>query len=559
MKKKLLCLIMTLIMIVGASMTVYAEDFIGSDDWTVSFTGEKMESNFAASEVDENILNIQPGDSILVKVNISNDSERNTDWYMTNEVLRSLEDAVTVAEGGAYTYKLTYVAPDGAETVLYDSEVVGGEDPVDEEGLHQATDSLEDYFYLDTLKVGEKAKVTLYVQLEGETQGNAYQKTFARLQMNFAVELVEDGTIIETVKTGDASPILMFSLLALISGILILVIVIRRSKEKRGNGANLMALLMVAALAFSSVNEVKAAEISKENPYQYTITLYAGNKGEFTSEFYNIVSTSDNVKIDDSSADKIVISGLNPRDLISINYQDHEDDTKQGLFVTDEKYNAKGIRLSGLDNDAMDPTALIIVSEDADYVVGYGIKGQQVAYTVNYVDVDGNVLAEADTFYGNIGDKPVVAYKYIEGYVPEVVGFTKTLSDIAAENVFTFVYDEAPTPTIIIDYVSGGGQGGQGGQDGQGGAGAGDDAQVGEGQEGQGGDDAQGGENQGGDEPEGPIVDLDDPETPGGNIDVDGSNMGMVGGIAIAVAAGIALIILLIFLLKRRKENETQQ
>ena len=66
MKKKLLCLIMTLIMIVGASMTVYAEDFIGSDDWTVSFTGEKMESNFAASEVDESILNIQPGDSILV-------------------------------------------------------------------------------------------------------------------------------------------------------------------------------------------------------------------------------------------------------------------------------------------------------------------------------------------------------------------------------------------------------------------------------------------------------------------------------------------------------------
>lgn len=558
MKKKLLCLIMTLIMIVGASMTVYAEDFIGSDDWTVSFTGEKMESNFAASEIDESILNIQPGDSILVKVNLSNDSERNTDWYMTNEVLESLEDAVTVAEGGAYTYKLTYIAPDGAETVLYDSEVVGGEDPVDEEGLHQATDSLEDYFYLDTLKVGEKAKVTLYVQLEGETQGNDYQDTLAQLRMNFAVELVEDGTIIETVKTGDASPILMFSLLALISGILILVIVIRRSKEKRSSGANLMVLLMVAALAFSSVNEVKAAEISKENPYQYTVTLYAGNKGEFTPEFYNVVSRSENLDID-GSADKIVISGLNPNDVITVNYQDHEDDANQGLFVTDEKYYAKGIRLSGRDNDDAGNTAAIVVSEDADYVVGYGIKGQQVAYTVNYVDADGNVLAEADTFYGNIGDKPVVAYKYIEGYVPEVVGFTKTLSDNAAENVFTFVYDEAPTPTIIIDYVSGGGQGGQGGQDGQGGAGAGDDAQAGDGQEGQGGDDAQGGENQGGDEPEGPIVELDDPETPGGNIDVDGSNMGMVGGIAIAVAAGIALIILLIFLLKRRKENTEQQ
>ena len=69
---------MTLIMIVGASMTVHAEDFIGTDDWTVSFTGEKMESNFAASDIDETILNIQPGDSILVKVNLSNDSKNNT-------------------------------------------------------------------------------------------------------------------------------------------------------------------------------------------------------------------------------------------------------------------------------------------------------------------------------------------------------------------------------------------------------------------------------------------------------------------------------------------------
>jgi hypothetical protein len=321
---------------------------------------------------------------------------------------------------------------------------------------------------------------------------------------------------------------------------------------------------MVAALALSSANEVKAAEdISKENPYQYKITLYTGNKGEFTPEFLNVVSESEKLNVD-GSAEKIVISGLNPGDVITVNYQDNEDDTQQGLFVTDEKYYAKGIRLSGRDNDDVFNTAVIVVSEDADYVVGYGIKGQQVAYTVNYVDEDGNVLAQPDTFYGNIGDKPVVAYKYIDGYVPEVVGFTKTLSDNAAENVFTFVYDEAPTPTIIIDYVNGGGQGGQddedgqGGQGGQGGAGANDDAQAGDNQ----GEDANtpgGSETPGGEEPDGPIVNLDDPETPGGNIDVDGSNMGMVGGIAIAVAAGVALIILLVFLMKRRKENKEEQ
>lgn len=226
---------MTILMVVGASMTAYAEDYIGSDNWTVSFTGEKMDSNFAGSDIDESILNIQPGDSIRLQVNISNDSKRTTDWYMTNEVLESLEDAITVAEGGAYTYILSYVAVDGTETVLFDSDAVGGENNLDElsEGLHQATDNLEDYFYLDTLKSGEKGSVYLYVQLEGETQGNNYQDTLAKLQMNFAVELVEDGTIIQTVKTGDASPIMLFSLLALLSGVIVMIIAMKQMKDRR--------------------------------------------------------------------------------------------------------------------------------------------------------------------------------------------------------------------------------------------------------------------------------------------------------------------------------------
>ena len=226
---------MTILMVVGASMTAYAEDYIGSDNWTVSFTGEKMDSNFAGSDIDESILNIQPGDSIRLQVNISNDSKRTTDWYMTNEVLESLEDAITVAEGGAYTYILSYVAVDGTETVLFDSDAVGGENNLEalSEGLHQATDNLEDYFYLDTLKTGEKGIVYLYVQLEGETQGNDYQDTLAKLQMNFAVELVEDGTIIQTVKTGDASPIMLFSLLALLSGIVVMIIAMKQAKDRR--------------------------------------------------------------------------------------------------------------------------------------------------------------------------------------------------------------------------------------------------------------------------------------------------------------------------------------
>ena len=44
---------------------------------------------------------------------------------------------------------------------------------------------MEDYFYLDRLDKNETGTVELEVGLEGETQGNAYQNTLAKLQLNF--------------------------------------------------------------------------------------------------------------------------------------------------------------------------------------------------------------------------------------------------------------------------------------------------------------------------------------------------------------------------------------
>ena len=303
----------------------------------------------------------------------------------------------------------------------------------------------------------------------------------------------------------------------------------------------LLTLVLTVALSLSCMGQVKAADVKES--YTYKVTLYAGNRGEFNANAVTVDNT--NAKITET-ADKIVIEDLEAGDKVSI--------SQNSVNVTDEKYYVKGIRLSGRDND--EATTLFEVKKDVDYVVAYGIKGNQVAYTVNYVDVDGNVLAESDTFYGNIGDKPVVAYKYIEGYVPEVYGFTKTLSENADENVFTFVYDEAPTPSIIIENVGGTGEGGQGDQDNAGQAG--NAGQDGQGNAGQTGNDDQGNagqDNQGDDGNDDTIVDLDDEQTPGGNIDVDSSNIGMVGSIAIAVAAAVALFVLIFAFMKKRKEN----
>lgn len=238
MKKKILCLAMTILMVAGSIVNVSAEDFVGSKDWVVNFTGSKMESNFKSAEMTEEILQIQPGDTITLQVNVKNSGSMKTDWYMTNEVIQTLEESQSVAEGGAYTYILTYVDPSGAETVLYSSDVVGGEESIDleGEGLHQATNALEDYFFLDRLSSGQSGYVQLVVKLDGETQGNDYQDTLARLKMQFAVEKVEEATtttvIKKVVKTGDNSQVILFSVVTLISGLVLLLIVFLSLKKR---------------------------------------------------------------------------------------------------------------------------------------------------------------------------------------------------------------------------------------------------------------------------------------------------------------------------------------
>lgn len=230
-----------MVLLVSAPLTVHAEEYTGGDGWSVTFDGKKMNSTFKSTDIDDAIYQLQPGDSINIHLALENASQEATNWYMSNEVLQSLEDSKSTAEGGAYSYILTYMNPQGEQETLYSSEAVGGETVNQSgEGLHQATDSLKDFFYLDQLESGEKAEVTLMVKLEGETQGNSYQDTLAKLQMNFAVELTGSSSSVlpnfqKFVKTGDDTPILIFSLIALIGGILCVVAIVLRMRREQSN------------------------------------------------------------------------------------------------------------------------------------------------------------------------------------------------------------------------------------------------------------------------------------------------------------------------------------
>ena len=182
----------------------------------------------------------------------------------------------------------------------------------------------------------------------------------------------------------------------------------------------LVSLLTVSMTLGASTMSVMADDTT---PYTYKVTLSAGNKGTINGQ--NKIEKKD------------IASGST----VTFNLND--------IQVTDDKYYVKGIRLSGRDNDEALAAPSFTVDKDTDYVVAYGIKGNMVAYTVNYQDTSGKSLAESQTFYGNVGDKPVVAYRYVENYIPDALALTKTLSDNESENVFTFTYRPGATDRIV--------------------------------------------------------------------------------------------------------------
>lgn len=179
----------------------------------------------------------------------------------------------------------------------------------------------------------------------------------------------------------------------------------------------------------------------KAEDYKYQVTIFSGKQGAFSGTAGLVVKGADYSV--SNTADAIVIKNLNPGDTVSF-------EARSGAVALDKdsKYYVQGIRISGRDNNAAVENSSFEVTGDQEYVVAYGIKGNQVAYTINYQDANGNKLADSQTFYGNVGDKPVVAYTYIDGYTPEYRNLTKTLSANAAENVFTFNYLPYETVTV---------------------------------------------------------------------------------------------------------------
>ena len=230
--KKIISAALALCLLLALSIPALADHLDGESGWTVVFTADaKMESNFSTSGYTDAVSQLLPGDDVTLTVALINAYNLEADWYMSNEVITSLEDSSS-ASGGAYEYELTYNGPGGSRT-LYSSETVGGEDS---EGLHEATNALEDFFFLDTIPAGARATVELTVKLDGETQGNDYAKTMADLSMNFAVEYSEGKIVV----TGDPTRLLPFYIAMAVSGAALLAlgfVSVHRHRKERKEGS----------------------------------------------------------------------------------------------------------------------------------------------------------------------------------------------------------------------------------------------------------------------------------------------------------------------------------
>ena len=216
-----------------------------------------------------------------------------------------------------------------------------------------------------------------------------------------------------------------------------------KNKERRNLfmrvGAVLIVICMVAALALPALaadtSEDTSADTSSDAAYSYTVRVFPGDKGTV-----------------DGKKDPIVR-------VVEPGYEWNGSDFDYGERAASDtdKYYVRGIREAGRDNNTtnnlINPS--FTVDRDIDLVVAYGIKGSDVTYKINYVEYGTNKqLLKPRTYHGNIGDKPVVAYLYIDGYVPQYKNVTGTLDADSTKNEWTFYYIDADDASVAVNSKS---------------------------------------------------------------------------------------------------------
>lgn len=189
----------------------------------------------------------------------------------------------------------------------------------------------------------------------------------------------------------------------------------------------LLALIMIfGSLSLSS--------LTASAGYKYHVTVYAGSHGTIT---YQGESGLDKVELDVEPGQL-----FNPNVFEVVPKKNSEDDPDY-VFIC--------FQISGIEERSS--LAAMPINEDMTFVATYGVKSKLIEFKVYYQDEDGNELRGYKTYHGHAGERPVVAFEYIDGYMPTAFNLAGiTLSDDPnADNSFTFIYKPVEAvPEIII-------------------------------------------------------------------------------------------------------------
>ena len=208
-----------------------------------------------------------------------------------------------------------------------------------------------------------------------------------------------------------------------------------KNKERRNLfmrvGAVLIVICMIAALALPALAADTSEDTSSDATYSYTVRIFPGDKGTIDGKKDPIVT--------------VVEPGYE--------WSGSDFDYGQRAASDTDKYYVRGIREAGRDNNTtnnlINPS--FTVDRDIDLVVAYGVKGSDVTYKINYLEYGSNKkLMEPQTYHGNIGDKPVVAYLYIDGYVPQYKNVTGTLDADSTKNEWTLFHSTRMSPEHLM-------------------------------------------------------------------------------------------------------------
>ena len=231
-------LLLALMTVLMMSQAAFAESYDGG---TFSYNGSRINNSKAASTIDEAIANLQPGDSMTFTFTYKNDSDVSTEWYLENQVVKTLEEEN--AKGGGYTYELVNNGKKEGTVNIFRSKAVAGYEDANPDkadtGLKSATNATGDWLYIDTLKPGQSGTTTLTVALDGESQANAYENRNGQLRIAYAVEDTAVGEDVvkhrKTVNTGDETN-LFIPIAAFVGAAILLSLAILSYRKDRKDG-----------------------------------------------------------------------------------------------------------------------------------------------------------------------------------------------------------------------------------------------------------------------------------------------------------------------------------